>query len=217
VSAVAERSATEAVCTNCGARLGSDQDWCLECGDAVTVRIRTAPDWRVPLAIVAGVVTLVAVGLVFALVALSNSADRSAAAVAPAAAPAPAPTPAPAAATRTSQAPTPATGATTPAAATTTAPPAPAIASWPTGVTGYTVVLGVIPEKAVAKASATKIRAAGIPVGLLYSSDYSSMHPGHWIVFSGTYGTRTQAEAAAVQLQGKGQTDAYAWSVVPAG
>ena len=215
MSALAERSATETVCPHCGARLAPDQDWCLECGAAVKMRIRAAPDWRVPLAIVAGVVMLVAAGLVFALVALTNSANRSVATGA-AAAPAPAAASAvparPAAAARKRQATTPAASTTTAA----TAPPAAAIGSWPPGVKGFTVVLGVIPAKAAATASATKIAATGIPVGLLYSSDYSSMRPGDWIVFSGTYSTRRRADAAAAQLQAKGQPGAYAFSVVPA-
>ena len=91
------------------------------------------------------------------------------------------------------------------------------IGSWPTGVTGFTVVLGVMPAKEAAKASATTIAATGIPVGLLHSNDYSSMRPGDWIVFSGTYTTRTQADAAATRLQAKGQPAAYAFAVVPAG
>jgi hypothetical protein len=205
VNALAERSATEAACPHCGARLAPDQDWCLECGAGVRIRIRQAPDWRVPVVIVAGVLALVAVGFVLVLVALSNGADRS---VAGAAAAPPAPAPA-------AKAPE----TTTPAAATTTptTPAAATIEAWPAGVTGYTVVLGVIPSKAAATASATRIASAGIPVGLLYSSDYSSMRPGDWIVFSGTYNTRTQADAAATHLQAKGQTGAYAFSVVPAG
>jgi hypothetical protein len=83
-------------------------------------------------------------------------------------------------------------------------------------MTGYTVVLGVIPVKSAATASATKLAAAGISVGVLDSSDYSSMHPGDWIVFSGTYTTLARATAAAAELKTKGQTGAYAFSVVPA-
>jgi hypothetical protein len=83
-------------------------------------------------------------------------------------------------------------------------------------VTGYTVVLGVIPGQKAANASAIKLAAAGIPAGVLDSSDYSSMRPGDWIVFSGTYTTKAQADAAAKSLQAKGQPDAYSFSVVPA-
>jgi hypothetical protein len=212
VSAVAERSAAGTVCPSCGARLAADQDWCLECGTAVKIRIRSAPDWRVPVAIVAGVVAVAAAGLVFALVALSNTANRSVTTT-PAVASTPPATATPAV-TTTSAAPATKTAATSPTA--TTAPPTTTIASWPAGMTGYTVVLGVIPVKSAATASATKLAAAGISVGVLDSSDYSSMTPGDWIVFSGTYTTQAQAAAAAAQLKTKGQTGAYAFSVVPA-
>jgi anti-sigma-K factor RskA len=205
VSALAERSAAAAVCPNCGARLAADQDWCLECGTPVEIQIRSAPDWRVPVAIVTGVIAVAVAGLVFALVALSNAANRSVTTT-PAVASAPPATTTPAATTKTT--------ASSPTA--TTAPPTTTIATWPAGVTGYTVVLGVIPAKSAATASATKLAAAGIPVGVLDSSDYSSMTPGDWIVFSGTYTTQAQAAAAADELKTKGQKGAYAFSVVPA-
>jgi cell division septation protein DedD len=214
VSALGERPATRTVCPHCGAGLGAEQDWCLECGAAVKIRIRAAPDWRVPVAIVAGVVTVVAAGLVLALVALSNSANPSISSTPAVGSSRPAATtPAAAATTRTTATTTRTTAASTTA---TTAPPTTTIASWPPGVTGFTVVLGVIPAKSGATASATKLAAAGIPVGVLDSSDYSSMHPGDWIVFSGTYTTRAQADTAASQLKAKGQAGAYAFSVVPA-
>lgn len=208
MSALAERSASEGVCPHCSARIAADQQWCLECGTAVRVRIRPAPDWRAPVAIVAGVVALVAAGLIVALIALSNTADRSVSTVT-----ATAPAPAAAAPAPTTPAPTTAP-AEKPATAIT---PTTTLASWPAGVTGYTVVLGVDPSKASATTSATKIAASGIPAGILNSSDYSSMRPGDWIVFSGTYSTRAQADAAATHVQAKGQPGAYAFSVVPAG
>src|SRR6202021_2285180 len=104
-------------------------------------------------------------------------------------------------------APTTTTAATTKTTASsptaTTAPPTTTIATWPAGVTGYTVVLGGIPGKPAATAGAAKLAAAGISVGVLDSSDYSSMTPGDWIVFSGTYTTQAQAAAAAAHLKTK--------------
>lgn len=204
MSALAEPLSTDTVCTRCGARLVADQEWCLECGAATGIRIHPAPDWRVPVAIVGAIVLLFAAALVFVLGSLSSSANRSAAAAVAAA-------PATGAAIITTG-----TSATTPVASTTPASPTTGIASWPHGMTGYTVILDVIPGKTAATANATKIAATGIPVGLLYSSDYSSMTPGDWIVFSGTYTTRAAAARAASQLKAKGQTGAYAFSVVPA-
>ncbi|HWF72123.1 MAG TPA: SPOR domain-containing protein [Solirubrobacteraceae bacterium] len=217
---LAERLATgETACPQCSARLAPDQEWCLECGAGVKVRVRPAPDWRVPAAIVAGVVVLVAVGFVIVLIALSNTADRSAD---------PATTPATTTPATTTPATTTTPGTTTPGTTTpgtttpttkapATTPTSTPLATWPAGVSGYTVVLGVIPSKSAATASAKKIAATGIPAGVLYSSDYSSMRPGDWIVFSGTYTTRAQADTAAATAKTKGQPGAYAFSVVPAG
>jgi ribosomal protein L40E len=220
VSTLAERVANQAMCTRCGAQLAVDQEWCLECGTAVNSPIRPAPDWRVPVAIVGGVVALTAAAFVFLLASLSNSANQSATAVVAAAPviriPPAASTTSHPASTTSRPASTTASSSTTPASTTPT-PSTGALGSWPKGVTGFTVVLTDIPSKAAATASATKIAAAGIPVGMLFSSDYSSMRPGDWIVFSGTYTTRAQAAVAATQLQAKGQAGAYAFSVVPAG
>jgi cell division septation protein DedD len=210
VSALAERAAAETVCPRCGARIGADQDWCLECGAPVRVPIRAAPDWRVPVAIVAGVVAVAVAGLVVALLALSHSANSSVHVPAAAAQTSPPKQTTPA--TTSTATSTPAT-TSTPAA---TSTPGTTIASWPAGVTGFTVVLGVLPGKAAANASAIKLAATGITAGVLDSSNYSSMRPGDWVVFSGTYTTKTQADAAASSLQAKGQPSAYAFSVVPA-
>lgn len=46
-------------CNSCGAWLAEDQEWCLECGAARTM-IRRPPDWRIGIAIVAGVLAVVA-------------------------------------------------------------------------------------------------------------------------------------------------------------
>src|ERR1700736_2146576 len=70
-------STTEAACADCGAPVADDQEWCLECGTARTV-VHDAPEWRVPVAIVGGVVALVAAGAVLALVAASRDVNRTA-------------------------------------------------------------------------------------------------------------------------------------------
>lgn len=211
MSALAERKATGSVCTRCGAQLAPDQDWCVECGEATTTRFSETPDWRVPVAVVGGVVLLAAAALVFLLVSLSNSANSSVAAssVPPA-------QPRPAASAGAKPRAVPVTRAATNPSASARTTTGTRITAWPAGVTGFTVVLGVVPDKAAATASAQRIAASGIPVGLLDSSDFSSMSPGDWIVFSGTYATSAEAAAAAKTLQGKGQTGAYEFSVVPA-
>jgi hypothetical protein len=47
-------------CPACGAELAAEQEWCLECGAAVT-QIHAPPDWKIGLAIVLGVIAVVAI------------------------------------------------------------------------------------------------------------------------------------------------------------
>lgn len=47
-------------CRSCGAWLAEDQEWCVECGAARTL-IKQPPDWRIGVAIVIGVLALIAV------------------------------------------------------------------------------------------------------------------------------------------------------------
>lgn len=47
-------------CPACGAGLAADQEWCLECGAAVT-QIHAPPDWKIGLAIMLGVIAVVAI------------------------------------------------------------------------------------------------------------------------------------------------------------
>jgi uncharacterized OB-fold protein len=58
-SAAADPQANDR-CPACGAELAADQEWCLECGAAVT-QIYAPPDWKIGLAIVLGVIAVVAI------------------------------------------------------------------------------------------------------------------------------------------------------------
>ncbi len=71
-----DRSPVGARCTQCGSGLAPDQEWCLECGSARTL-IHRAPDWRVPVAIVATLLVLVVAGFGLAIIELSRDANRS--------------------------------------------------------------------------------------------------------------------------------------------
>ena len=88
-----------------------------------------------------------------------------------------------------------------------------ALAEWPAGKSGYTNVLESLPlaggrANAVARARAAK--RAGLPaVGVLVSSQYSSLHPGYYVVFSGIYGSQSQASAAVATAHAHGFPDAY--------
>ncbi len=88
-----------------------------------------------------------------------------------------------------------------------------ALTSWPSGRSGYTVVLESLPAstgRSLAFARARSASRAGLPqVGVLDSSRYSSLHPGYLVVFSGIYSSRAQAEAARAAAAEKGFRLAY--------
>jgi len=96
---------------------------------------------------------------------------------------------------------------------TTPAPNPNALAAWPDGKSGYTNVLESLPlgggrDNALARARAAK--RAGLPaVGVIVSSRYSSLHPGYYVVFSGIYGSQSQASAALATAHAHGFPDAY--------
>jgi hypothetical protein len=96
---------------------------------------------------------------------------------------------------------------------TTPAPNPNALAVWPQGKSGYTNVLESLPltagrDSALARARAAK--RAGLPsVGVLVSSQYSSLHPGYYVVFSGIYASQTEAGAAVSSAHQHGFPDAY--------
>ena len=64
--------ATERACRHCGASLAPDQEWCLNCGEAVGTRIAPTPRWRLPVFLVGALLALIAAALVLALVELSG-------------------------------------------------------------------------------------------------------------------------------------------------
>jgi hypothetical protein len=103
------------------------------------------------------------------------------------------------------------TGAVSTVAVPTTNPKA--LATWPAAKSGYTLVLESLPissGKASAVARARQAKAKGLPdVGVLVSSRYSSLHPGYYVVFSGIYGSSSQAAAAVASAHSRGFPDAY--------
>jgi hypothetical protein len=87
------------------------------------------------------------------------------------------------------------------------------LTSWPTR-DGYTVVLQSIPagaSRANAVRTAKQALAAGLPqVGVLDSAQYSSLHPGYYVVFSGVYPSSAAAAAHIAEAQRAGFRAAYA-------
>jgi eukaryotic-like serine/threonine-protein kinase len=72
------------------------------------------------------------------------------------------------------------------------------IVSWPQGRSGHTIVLASLPATGGRPAAVAKAREAidgGLrQVGVLRSDDYSSLHPGYFVVFSGVYPTNAAAQ-----------------------
>ena len=171
-------------CPQCQAPLAAEQDWCLECGTAVTARVLKPPSWRVPIAIALAAIVVLALALTLALVSLSSR---------PRGAPTAQPPAAPAATTAS-----PPTGSTPTPASTSAAPSVPAqetapVPSWPTGLKAYTLVVLTAPDRAAAEREARSMLRKGTDAGILRSDDYRSFPPGRWIVWRGRYRTRSAA------------------------
>ncbi|HEU6443967.1 MAG TPA: hypothetical protein VFL61_02805 [Gaiellaceae bacterium] len=101
---------------------------------------------------------------------------------------------------------------------TTTAPrPRPArraLIEWPERQNGWTLVLLSLPTSAGRPAAVGRareaIRAGLSEVGVLDSSEYASLHPGYYVVFSGVYPTIGAAQDAVSKAAEAGYENAYA-------
>jgi hypothetical protein len=196
-------------CPRCGARVQPGQEYCLECGLRLPggglaaalgsswqrrLGSRRPPDWLGP--VVLGL--LVAALMTGVAIALSNGGEAAPffeAATGPNTVSAPATT------KPTTTAPT----GTEPTIATTTARPKPQVVEWPLSQNGYTVVIASIPSgagRAVAIRKAQETLRSGLPeVGVLDSAEFSSLHPGYYVVFSGIYDDQRSALAAVPRVQ----------------
>jgi hypothetical protein len=74
-------------CPRCGATVGPEQDWCLECGAPARTRLAPTPNWRLPIAVVAVVVLLAGVALALAFTRLTRDDGNVVAATTPTTAP----------------------------------------------------------------------------------------------------------------------------------
>ena len=85
--------------------------------------------------------------------------------------------------------------------------------TWPPSKDGFTVVLKSVPTnngRSPAEAAADKARTNGLSqVGILNSSDFSSLNPGYYVTFTGIYDTESQANAALPNARSKGFPTAY--------
>ena len=85
-------------------------------------------------------------------------------------------------------------------------PPSNTLIEWPAGKNGWTIVLSSIPQSSGRPAAvdvAQNALSAGLTdVGILDSSQFSSLHTGYYVVFTGTYDTENEARAALDTAQG---------------
>jgi len=78
-------------------------------------------------------------------------------------------------------------------------PPSNQLIEWPAGQDGWTIVLVSVPQSAGRAAAASEGRkalSAGLSdVGVLNSSEFSSLHSGYFVVFSGVYNSQAEARS----------------------
>jgi hypothetical protein len=85
--------------------------------------------------------------------------------------------------------------------------------TWPKNANGWTVVLVSYPKTtgrlaALAKASAAA-KAGLAQVGVIDSSRFASLQPGYFVVFTGIYGSQTDADTAVPTVRAAGFAGAY--------
>ncbi|HEY4095893.1 MAG TPA: hypothetical protein VGM33_10300 [Baekduia sp.] len=59
-------------CPRCGASVGPEQDWCLECGAPARTRLAPTPHWHRPIAVLCTIALIAGVALAVAFASLTN-------------------------------------------------------------------------------------------------------------------------------------------------
>ena len=85
---------------------------------------------------------------------------------------------------------------------------------WPSGTSGWTVILASKTSRAEAEAFAADAADHG-STGVLHSDEYSSLRPGYWVAFAGRFDDSEEAKAAASLWRDRGFGDAYPRFVAP--
>lgn len=88
------------------------------------------------------------------------------------------------------------------------------LGDWPGG-SGYSAMLGAFSSEANARSRQREATEIGLDAGVLYSSNFSSLRPGYWVVFSGTFTSQDEAAARADRARELGYSDAYPRFVSP--
>jgi hypothetical protein len=217
-------SSSDTTCPRCGATVESLQEYCLECGLRVRGggvvptlasgwqrRLHWYPgDWVWPSLLALVVAVIASAGAIWWTRDASSAASTTVIGDT-----APLPT-----VPTTEVVPTTGPAATLPTQTrqTTTAPRRPparrALIEWPKGRNGWTLVLVSMPTsagrpQAVGRAREA-VRAGLDDVGVIDSSEYASLHPGYYVVFSGVYPTIAAAQDAVSDAAEAGFENAYA-------
>lgn len=85
---------------------------------------------------------------------------------------------------------------------------------WPGGP-GFTAVLASETSVSAARGIQKQATTRGLDAGVLYSTDYSSLRPGYWVVFSGTFPNQSDAARRASRAKELGYGTAYPRFVSP--
>jgi membrane protein implicated in regulation of membrane protease activity len=230
----AREQAYEPHCPRCGAPHDPLQEYCLECGlrlvplprtGSTVVWSRESPVW-LWIALAALLLVALAAGAIVALAATDDDENAAAGVSSSDADTSVVPTvpttisidtfTTPSTITLPTTSTSSTTTGTTTSSTTTTSPTTTGtgtIISWPSGKNGYTIIVRSTPTsqgRGPAESAAHQAINAGLPqVGILNSSDYSSMNPGYYVTFTGVYDTQSQAQSALPNARSKGFPTAY--------
>jgi hypothetical protein len=201
-------------CPRCGAPYEADQEYCLDCGSRLPPPAAFAPNiasfwrrrsggprrpWVGP--VLVGLLIAAAMTGIAILIARGTDSEAGNILIATGATGFAQPT------TETLTAPE--TETATETTPTTTAarptPPPRTLVEWPPSQSGYTVVIASLPATGGRAQALRKAREAlrnGLrEVGVLDSGEFSSLHPGYYVVFSGIYDNQRDAIRAAPRVQ----------------
>ncbi|MGH3430268.1 MAG: SPOR domain-containing protein, partial [Mycobacteriales bacterium] len=88
------------------------------------------------------------------------------------------------------------------------------LGDWPGG-SGYSAMLGAFSSELRARNFQDEANQRGLEAGVLFSSNFSSLTPGYWIVFSGAFASSDEALARAHLARSLGYSDSYPRYVSP--
>jgi serine/threonine-protein kinase len=90
----------------------------------------------------------------------------------------------------------------------------PGTGDWSAG-SAYSALLGAFSTEASARTWQQRAIDHGLEAGVLYSSEFRSLRPGYWVVFSGAFETVNEADARATQAEALGFPGSYPKLVSP--